>query len=71
MHIIITLVVIFLGLALGIFGFTGKAIVMWFLSVNLFYIGWMIIHFWKESKVRKAWREASNVMKKLGDKDEE
>ena len=68
MLVVISLIVIFLGLALGIFGFTGKAIVMWFLSVNLFYIGWMIIHFWKESEAR---HEASDAMKKLRDKDEE
>jgi len=47
---IILLVVIFLGLALGIFGFTGKAIVAWFLGINLFYIGWMVIHYWRSRK---------------------
>lgn len=39
---------IFLGLSLGMFGFTGEAMFAWFLSSSLFYIGWMIIHNWRE-----------------------
>ncbi len=40
---VIILAIIFLILAIGIFGFTIKALIMWFLGINIFYIGWLII----------------------------
>lgn len=46
----LSLSLIFLLLALGIFGFTDKALLMWSLGVNLFYIGWIIIHYWRGGK---------------------
>lgn len=47
MFIIMAIVTILLGFSLGVFGFTEKAVLICFLSVNLFYIGWMIIHQWR------------------------
>lgn len=48
MYIIMPLMAMFLGLSLGTFGFTGRAILMWFLAVNGFYTGWMIMYFWRK-----------------------
>lgn len=49
------LFILYLCLALGIFGFTYKAIFAASIGLNVFYIGWMIIHY-----VRGAIDEARN-----------
>ena len=41
MLIIISLIVIFLGLGLGILGVTSKAVVAGVVGVNLFYVIWL------------------------------
>lgn len=53
MKSVLCLFLIYTFLALGIFGFTYKAILTVSIGMNVFFIGWMVIHYIQEFREHK------------------
>ncbi len=56
MPIYIKLMIIFAILSLIFFGITWKAVLLWFLVSNWFYVSWLVIHYYNEYKKKRNTR---------------